>query len=270
MKDLVQSIQEKDVILFVGSGVSRNLGLPTYSELIEEMAKKLGYSYDLFITWGNNDFLTLAEYYMLEKGSLGGLRSWMDRMWHNPNIDIGQSQIYKLIVDLDFPLIYTTNFDRWLEIAYDYYQKEYIKITNVGDISRSNPNIPQIIKFHGDFDDDSSIVLTESSYFDRLDFESSLDIRLRADSLEKTILFIGYSLSDINIRYMLYKLHNQWKYSKNESLRPKSYILLTDPNPIKERILRERGIIPIVYQEADPGLALEKFLKDLTRMVAKE
>jgi len=268
LKKLAQSIKEKKVILFVGSGVSKNLGLPTYNELVEEMAKKLGYSAELFTAWGNNDFLILAEYYMLEKGSLGGLRSWMDRMWHDQNIDIGQSEIYKLIVDLDFPLIYTTNFDRWLEYAYDYYQKNYIKITNVGDIARSKPNVPQIVKFHGDFDDDSSIVLTESSYFNRLDFESSLDIKLRADSLEKSILFIGYSLSDINIRYMLHKLHNQWKYSKKENIRPKSYIFLVDPNPIKERILRERGIIPIIYhKEEDPGMALTKFLRDLSVLV---
>ena len=68
-------------------------------------------------------------------------------------------------------------------------------------------NKTQIIKFHGDFDDDSSLVLTESSFFIALDFESPLDIKLRSDSLEKSLLFIGYSLSDINIRYMLYKLH---------------------------------------------------------------
>ena len=267
MEDLARLIREKQVILFVGSGVSKNLGLPTYSELIVDMAKNLGFDPDLFKEWGNNDFLTLAEYYLLKKGTLGGLRSWMDRLWHSPNINIGQSEIYKLIVNLDFPLIYTTNFDRWMENAYDHYQKEYTKIANVGDVSKIRSNKTQIIKFHGDFDDDSSIVLTESGFFNRLDFETSLDIKLRADSLEKSILFIGYSLSDINIRYMLFKLHNQWKFSKYENLRPKSYIFLIGPNPIKEAILRERGIIPIVYQNENPGEALKIFLTDLKERV---
>ncbi|MFS0635519.1 SIR2 family protein [Mesobacillus foraminis] len=99
---------------------------------------------------------------------------------------------------MDFPIIYTTNFDRWLEHAYDYYKKEYVKITNVAEIARTRNDKTQIIKFHGDFDDDSSLMLTESNYFNRLDFETSLDIKLRSDSLEKSILFIGYSLSDIN------------------------------------------------------------------------
>ena len=38
-----------------------------------------------------------------------------------------------------------------------------------------------IVKFHGTFDDDASLVLTESSYFDRLEFESAIDIKLRAN-----------------------------------------------------------------------------------------
>ena len=254
------------MILFVGSGVPKNLGLPTYSELIDQMAKNLGYNPQEFNSWGNSDFLILAEYYFLQKGSLGALRSWMDRMWHNSRIEISKSDIYRLIIELDFPLIYTTNFDRWLENAYDYYKQDYTKITNVADITRTKINKTQIIKFHGDFDDDSSLVLTESSYFKRLNFETSLDIKLRSDSLEKSILFIGYSLSDINIRYMLYKLHKQWKESNYEHVRPRSYIFLVDPNPIKEKILEERGIIPIIYKNDDPGKALTTFLTDLKAM----
>src|SRR4051794_34038426 len=263
IQELATAIKNKHVILFVGSGVPKNLGLPVYSELMNQMAINLGYDLEQFKAWGNSDFLIMAEYYYHHKGTLGALRSWMDRLWHHEDIAIEESEIYKLIIDLDFPIIYTTNFDRWLEYAYDYYHKEYNKITNVADIARIKTNKTQIIKFHGDFDDDSSLVLTESSFFQRLDFESSLDIKLRSDSLEKSLLFIGYSLSDINIRYMLYKLHKQWKGSNYEHIRPKSYIFLVEPNPIKESLLKERGIIPIVSVNEEPGIALTNFLRDL-------
>ena len=263
IQELASAIKNKHVILFVGSGVPKNLGLPVYSELMNQMAINLGYDPVEFKAWGNNDFLIMAEYYYHHKGTLGALRSWMDRVWHHKDIAIEESEIYKLIIDLDFPIIYTTNFDRWLENAYDFYQKEYIKITNVADIARIKMNKTQIIKFHGDFDDDSSLVLTESSFFQRLDFESPLDIKLRSDSLEKSLVFIGYSLSDINIRYMLYKLHLQWKDSNYEHIRPKSYIFLVEPNPIKESLLKERGIIPIVSNHDEPGIALTNFLKEI-------
>ena len=266
IQELATAIKNKHVILFVGSGVPKNLGLPVYSELMNQMAINLGYDPEQFKAWGNSDFLIMAEYYYHHKGTLGALRSWMDRLWHHKDIAIEESEIYKLIIDLDFPIIYTTNFDRWLENAYDFYQKEYIKITNVADIARIKMNKTQIIKFHGDFDDDSSLVLTESSFFQRLDFESPLDIKLRSDSLEKSLVFIGYSLSDINIRYMLYKLHLQWKDSNYEHIRPKSYIFLVEPNPIKESLLKERGIIPIVSNHDEPGIALTNFLKEIKNL----
>ena len=43
IQDLASAIRNKDVILFVGSGVPKNLGLPVYSELINQMADNLGY-----------------------------------------------------------------------------------------------------------------------------------------------------------------------------------------------------------------------------------
>lgn len=33
LDELKEAIQQKNVILFVGSGVSKNLGLPTFSDL---------------------------------------------------------------------------------------------------------------------------------------------------------------------------------------------------------------------------------------------
>lgn len=46
------------------------------------------------------------------------------------------------------------------------------------DLSQSGApeGVTQIVKLHGDFDDEYAIVLTESSHFDRLGFDSPLDL----------------------------------------------------------------------------------------------
>jgi len=67
IQDLARAIRSNDVILFVGSGVPKNLGLPVYSELINQMANNLGYDPKQFNKWGNGDFLIMAEYYFLQK-----------------------------------------------------------------------------------------------------------------------------------------------------------------------------------------------------------
>ena len=107
------------------------------------------------------------------------------------------------------------------------------------------------------------IVLTESSYFRRLDFESPLDIKLRSDMLGKSLLFLGYSMTDINMRLLIYKLDRLWKNNNNIDKRPPSYIFFPEPNPIQETILAQRGINTIVGEGIDKKESLEKFLESL-------
>jgi len=258
--EIMRLIKERNVILFVGAGISATLGLPNWSQLIGYIASELGYDERLFKQYGDN--LTLAEYYIINKGHIGELRSWMDRKWDVNCETIKESQIYKSIVNLDFPLIYTTNYDHCLETAYEAWGKNYKRIVTVEDLVGIPQETTQIVKLHGDIINDDSIVLSESSYFERLNFESPLDIKLRADMLGKSILFVGYSLSDINIRLLLYKLDELWKKSNN-SKRPKSYIFLPTPNPIQQKILEKRGVSTIIGEDIDKTKSIEAFLLKL-------
>lgn len=261
LQDLIEAIKARQVILLAGGGVSMNLGLPSWAELMDKLADDLGYDRGEFSAMG--DHLVLAEYYKLHKG-IGQLRSWMDRAWHNTEkVDIRRSLIHELIVELDFPIIYTTNYDRWIEFAYEAHGKPYVKVSDVSDIKGIREGVTQIVKFHGDFDNDSSIVLTETSYFDRLDFETPLDIKLRADVLGRSLLFIGYSLSDINIRFLLYKLNKLWERANNTGAKPRSYILLIKPNPIQQRVLEHRGITALLSPHKNPKRGLTDFLETL-------
>jgi len=225
------------------------------------MARELGYDPSVFE--GHGDYLELAEYYRIKKTDLGQLRSWMDRTWHTSKARVDSSRIHNAIVDLDLSTIYTTNYDRWLEIAFSRRGKRVAKIANVRDLTKIREGVTQIVKFHGDLDDDGSLILTETSYFERLAFESPLDIKLRSDSIGNTILFVGYSLSDINIRYLLYKLDRLWAESRFAAARPKSFMFLTRPNPVQETILTRRGILPIVSDIDDPSTGLSVFLERL-------
>ncbi len=260
MDELKKAIKSKNIILFIGAGISATLGLPTWSELINHVAEEMGYDSEIFKQYGDN--LMLAEYYKIKYNRIGRLRSWMDINWNVSPENISNSKIYEAIVKLNFPLIYTTNYDQCLEKAYDYWKVKYKKIIGVEDLVGLDSNVTQIVKFHGDTELDESIVLTESSYFERLDFESPLDIKLRSDMLGKSILFIGYSLSDINIRLLIYKLDRLWKNS-NVKKRPASYIFLATPNPIQEEILQSRGINTITGQDYDKTKSIEKFLTSL-------
>jgi len=263
---LVSTVRERRAILFVGAGVSMNLGLPSFRQLVSHIGEELGFDADIFHTFG--DYQSLAEYYVLDR-RIGPLRSWMDRSWHPDSINIKDSEVHRLIVELNFPLIYTTNYDRWLERAHEAHGRTVHKVASVGDLVKLKAGAAtEIIKFHGDFDDDASIVLTESSYFQRMSFETPLDIRLRSDSLARPLIFIGYSITDPNIRYLLYKLQQLWSLSPSPEARPKSYVLMTRPNPVQEAVLGLRGVEAVVWTDTDPGTALSGFLQQLLNEVA--
>lgn len=258
---LIREYKKGNIMLFVGAGVSVNLGLPEWDKLINKLAVELDYDPDVFKTYG--DYRALAEYYRIKKGDIGTLRSWMDVEWHNSKIDISTSVIHEYIAKGKFPIIYTTNYDNWLEKSHDYYGVEYNKIVKVNDISKDSQCRKEIVKFHGDFSNDDSIVLSESSYYERLQFETPLDIKLRADILGKSVLFIGYSFQDINMRYLFYKLSHLWNLYGKKSVRPQSYLFSSKRNPVQETVLKQWGIETIPSTIDDPGKALANFLEEL-------
>lgn len=260
---LIEALRVKKLILFVGAGVSRHLDLPSWEGLTDHVAAQLGFDAAIFKAHG--DYLQLFEYYNLKKGSLGPLRSWMDTHWHNGDISIGESEVHRLIVELNFPKIYTTNFDSWIERAYEHHGKRYQKITNVRSLATATHGVPQIVKLHGDFDDDASLVLTESNYFERLSFESPLDVQLRADMLSNSFLYVGYSLSDIDMRLLLYKLQKQASEAGLSKASATSFIFLARPNIVQETILLERRVTPIVSDVDDSSEGLKSFLRNLLK-----
>jgi hypothetical protein len=262
LDDLARSIHHRRAILFVGAGVSMVVGLPSWQALIDHMMSELEVPEDPRGRPGI-DHPVLAEYYRLRRGTIGPLRSWMDREWKVSEQRVRESRIHEMIVSLDFPLIYTTNYDRNLETAFELAQKPFHKIANARDLTLADREGTKIVKFHGDFDDDSSLVLTESDYFARLNFDSPLDVKFRADAMSRTLLFIGYSMQDLNIRLLLYRIWETWSRSAYERNRPPSYVFLPRAGPAQEAVLSSWGITVLTSRLPDPEAALTEFLEAL-------
>ena len=267
-EDLIKSIRAKQTILFVGAGLSALVGAPTWSGLMEWLATELGFDPEVFCPPDAN-YLTLAEYYKVKNGSIKPLTTWMKEEWPANPDEIKRSRAHMAITKLAFPIIYTTNYDGNLELAHDVMGQSYKQIVRVQDLVGCGASTTQIVKFHGDLSSDSSIVLTETDYFGRLSFESPLDIKFRSDVLSKSILFIGYSLSDINIRLLLHKLAQAWRSSGSTEVRPSSYIFLPQPDEVQSTVLGEWGVNVIAGEDDDPRKSLENFLEKLDRDVSE-
>lgn len=250
------------LIPFVGAGLSQPLGLPSWSDLTDTIAKELGYDPDVFRCNGTSQ--QLAEYYVAVKGSIGPLRSLMDRSFNPSDEKIARSRAHSALVEMDLQLIYTTNYDTIIERAFELKKRPYHTVASIDDIATAPNGTTRVVKFHGTFSDDASLVLTESSYFDRLEFESAIDIQLRADTLGRSLLFLGYSLSDLNIRYMLYKLHKLRKHVKHSgSSMPSAFLTTFGTGEIQRTLLSQWDVSTIELDPTDKSESLDGFLETL-------
>jgi hypothetical protein len=144
------------------------------------------------------------------------------------------------------------------------HNKPYAKIANAKQMADAVDGVTHIVKYHDEFDDDASLVLTETDFLDRLSFDSPLDIKFRADALGRTILFIGYSMSDPNIRLLLHGIWRTWERSGHRDHRPRSFVFMPSSNPVQEAMLARWGITlltPEIGECADG--ALTAFLADI-------
>ncbi len=263
---LSRSIAERRVILFAGAGLSVSLGLPSWRDLIENMCAELGL--EAARISGADSYRTLAEYYRIKRGDVCSLRRWMDQNRDLARERVPHSRIHELIVQLDFPIVYTTNYDRNIEAAFESQGKPYVKVATARDLAKVREGVTQIVKFHGDFDVAESLVITETDYFDRLRFDSPLDIKFRADALGMTVLFLGYSMSDMNIRLLLHWLWRTWEKSGYARHRPASFVFMAHDNEMQAAVLKQWGVVALRGEVDEPQEALVRFLEQLQERVA--
>lgn len=249
------------LIPFIGAGLSARFKLHTWAQLIDLMAEELGFDPAVFRLSGNH--LQLAEYYVKVKGSIGALRSKLDKLYSPPDKHICRSRAHLSLTETAPTEIYTTNYDEIIERVFKLKNEPHSVITGIGDLASAKTEGTQIVKFHGSFADDTSLVLTETSYFDRLEFESALDIRLRSDILGKTLLFLGYGFSDVNIRFILYKLHKLREQHPLAKGLPTAFMTTFSPGQVQQTILAGWGVETIELDPINKDRSIDEFLEGL-------
>jgi SIR2-like domain len=99
-----------------------------------------------------------------------------------------------------FPIIVTTNYDSLFERAVYSHNKQPMIVRGDFQISLIGAgNWSTIIKLHGDLNDPDRIVITARDYHDKA-FSPSMRTWLTAQLLNRTILFMGYTLDDEDFR----------------------------------------------------------------------
>jgi hypothetical protein len=246
-QDLIALAAEGRLIPFLGAGFSSSLGLPSWESMLREICDSLegAVPFDELMASTNNDLLQAAEYlYLRHDKQIGPLRHRIERSF-SQHSDPVLSGPHVELANLGAGQVYTTNYDDMIEQTHISLGLPVSPVILPKDVALASSTKTQVIKYHGDLTHERTLILTESAYYKRLDFESPMDLKFRSDLLGKSVLFIGYSFRDINIRIIWFKLMDMMKDIPEADRRP-SYIVRFEHNPALEELYAAVGLKTIV------------------------
>lgn len=222
-EELFYSIDEQGCTPFIGAGASADW-LPVGSKLSYEMAIKYDYPLD------DTDILhRVSQFVAIEHGDMVP-KNFMVRRLNNINIPDFSKEEYNntphvVLADLNLPIYITTNYDEFMEATlkskgkmpvsefcrWSSFLKKQTNIKSVFEKIDYKPSKekPLVFHLHGHINHPRSMVLTETDYLDFLINLSKEEILPHQISLalnSTSLLFVGYSLRDINFRFIFRSL----------------------------------------------------------------
>ena len=237
---IIQEARENSrLVIFVGSGVSRNSDIPTWGDLIEKIAKKINYKEKIT----QDKYLLIPEYYYLKDRSRKHTKYY--KFISDALVtDKGSNAIDEIFFSLLPEHIITTNYDFLLENTSNPNVNMYEVIAQDSDLL-SKANNRYIIKMHGSLYNPQTIVLKESDYIDYEQNHPLISTYIRSLLINHTFLFVGYSLNDNNLNLIIGWIE-YFRKQHDVSNRPKN-ILIVDKEPtiFEQKRLENKNIYPI-------------------------
>lgn len=205
-KPLLDAIVRGGVVPFIGAGFSKNCNgpegftMPDWNELGRLVARELP-NYEYL----GNPIEALSSYeYKYKRVSL---IEFMRKVFRLSEVQPGDA--HKLLAECFGGIICTTNFDTLLEDAFKSSQIGCVPVIGEDSLPIANPEEVAIIKVHGDFYHPDRMVITEDDYDLFIEKNPLLCTYVSSLFISKTILLIGYSLDDSDLRQLLKIVHNR-------------------------------------------------------------
>ncbi|MBR5649749.1 SIR2 family protein [Pseudobutyrivibrio sp.] len=238
---ILEASKANNLTFFVGAGVSKLSGAPSWKELICTVSDKLDidkkdvYSYD--------DFLKIPQMFYNSVSNKNDYYRTIQACLNNKQLK--PNCIHQEMMRLNPVSFVTTNYDTLLEDIALKYCQDYIPVS-------SNEDVPSIsgsrfiLKMHGDFKR-NNFVLREDDYLNYSENFKLIETLLKSIFSTNTVVFIGYGLSDYNIRLIL-----NWtkELLKDKFIKP-IFLYTDDTDLSEEEILyhRNRGIRVVEYRK---------------------
>lgn len=221
------------LVVFAGSGVSAPSGIPTWKPFCEKMITALSNPKSLI---EEKDPLKLAQLLYNELGDKLYNDFVRSELLYNKTT---YNQLHSSVLSLKPAHIVTTNYDDHFDQVINQDSLSYSVVKKDQDLPYSDfHNL--VVKMHGDFNE-LNMVLKEDDYLNYSSNFPLIEGFVKALFTNHTILFIGYSFSDIDLKAILQSV----KRILGEHT-PPAYIFLPNKISLNEiKYLENKGLVPI-------------------------
>jgi len=202
-----EAINKGRLVVFAGAGVSKDSGIPLWTELLEGIKDRLN------DRTNEVDALKIAQLLYNEKGEKEYNDILKDILFKNKS---KPNPLHEILFELNPQHIITTNYDNHFETIINDFGLPFSIVSKDEDLPYATQK-QLLIKYHGDFDN-HNIVLKENDYLEFSKNHTLKEVFVKSLFSNKVILFVGYSVSDPNLKLLireiqhLLKKHHQRSY----------------------------------------------------------
>ncbi len=249
VRALAQTITPTQAVLLLGAGASIPSGAPSGSALARYLATRLSPPPD------GDDLAEVAGIYENRLGRAALVQSVRTRL-----ADLHPTGGLLALPDFDWRAIYSTNFDRLVEDAYQAADRELGVVRSNFDFSRSQTQSAQFYKIHGCITQDvadgshSRMLLTEADYDFFVKYRQALFNSLSLNMMTADTLIVGQSLRDTHLR----DLAKEVSALREQGVPGRVFLLVYDHDEDRAQLYAQRGIIVVKGALEDLLLALSQ------------
>lgn len=192
INDLSLALRKEKLVIFVGAGVSKNSGLPTWGQMVQSFARQIGYPMEGRLA--TDEYIRIPQYYYCLDESPGHSDYYSLIASMIPE-NIRPNPLNRLIASLRPKHIVTTNFDTLMDQVADGYHV----IKEDRDLLRGL-SAHYLLKLHGDIRQPEKLVFKEDDYLHYSETHRLMETFLKYLLIGHVFLFVGYSLNDYNLK----------------------------------------------------------------------
>lgn len=252
---LAEELDRGKLVVFVGAGISMGSGLPSWSKLVEKYSERLNLEKK---NYTSDEILLIPEIFYDKFGKIKYYEI-LDEIFGKK---MKPNKIHEKLDDLSPNYIITTNYDSLVEdkLNEDY---TYDVIVKEEELAYSQSN-KMIVKMHGDLKN-KNIVLKKGDYDNYEKDRPLITTFVKSLFTTNTVLFIGYSLNDVNVKNIMNWISEILK----DDFRRVYLADLSESNPLNKYENNQNKLVNRIFlgndSEKDKGKLVADFLEEISK-----